>query len=81
MRRLEFLPPEIFMVFRCAEVLFWTALFSLLAPDTSASTSLLSPNASVARKYFSAVPTSAFAVENVAVSTFPAADIFEGVFG
>ena len=42
-----------------------------------ASTSLLTPSASVARKYFSAVPTSAFAVEIVAVSTLPAADIFE----
>ena len=52
MRGLEFLPLEIFMVFRCAEELFLTALFSLLAPTASASTSLLTTKASVARKYF-----------------------------
>ena len=42
---MEFLPLDMFMVFRCAEVLALSALFSLLTP-----------NASVARKYFLLFP-------------------------
>ena len=41
--------------------------------------SLFAVNASVARKYFSVVPASAFAFEKAAVSTSPAADILEEV--